>query len=258
MWNIIRAQNYQTRSDIVTVAALIFISALTVISPVFNAIPFSELTGSEYALNFEKAFLLYILLIVTTRVCGWDQSDKTINYELLAGHKKSEIYFGRIITSFIWVGAASVVLLFVPMAACAMINGWGDRADFSEIMLRFLMLLLPLFRIACECILLTFLVRNGGLGTVLGFVLLDISAMISSFMMMEEEVDCPWILGTLNFMVLSSPSDYSYGYVNGEDVVIYDASIDPSLVVGTAAASVLVGAACLIIGFVYFRKSDMK
>ena len=127
MWNIIKAQNYQTRNDIVVIAALIFIGALSIISPYFNGlnIPFSEITGSIYAVNSEKTFLLFILLIVTTRVCGWDQSDKTINYEILAGHNRLAVYFGRIITSIIWVTVSCAVLLFGPLAVCTVINGWG-------------------------------------------------------------------------------------------------------------------------------------
>lgn len=260
MWNIIKAQNYQTRNDIVVIAALIFIGALSIISPYFNGlnIPFSEITGSIYAVNSEKTFLLFILLIVTTRVCGWDQSDKTINYEILAGHNRLAVYFGRIITSIIWVTVSCAVLLFGPLAVCTVINGWGYNADFNGVMLRYLLAFLPIIRVTCELALLTFILRRGGLSGIVGYLLIDGVVITDSILSMESNIEITWQFGVTNLMCLTGFPDFSYGYVNGEDIKVFETALDPSLIIGTAAASIIVGAACLIIGSVIFRKSNMK
>ena len=260
MWNIIKAQNYQTRNDIIVIAALIIIGIMSVISPLFNGlnIPFSELTGSIYAVNSDKSFLLFIILIITTRVCGWDQSDKTINYEILAGHNRAAVYFGRIITSIIWVTAVCAVLMFGPLAVCSVINGWGYSADFNGVMLRYVLSFLPIIRVTCELALLTFILRKGGLSGILGYLLIDGVVIADSIISMETDSKLTWQFGETNLMCVSGFSDFSYGYVNGEDIEVFETALDPSLILGTIAASVIVGAACLIIGSVIFRKSNMK
>lgn len=260
MWNIIRAQNYQTRNDLVVIVSLLLIGILAVISPLFNVVgvPFSDFTGSFYAVNSDNTFLLFIVLIITARVCGWDQSDKTINYELLAGHNRSAVFFGRIITTFIWVGASCAVLTFVPLGVCSAINGWGYSADFSWVMIRYLLAFLPLFRITFELALLTFLLRSSGLSIVLGYLLIDVVVIADSILSVESDIEITWQLGVTNLMRVTGFPDYSYGFVNGEDVIVFESALDQSFIIGTIAASVLVGAACLIIGLVLFKKRDMK
>lgn len=258
MLNIIKAQNYQTRNDIVVVASLLIIGVLSVISPMFNGIRFSDLTGSVYAINSEKMFLLFLVLIITVRVCGWDQSDKTINYEILAGHGRKAVYFGRIIVSLIWSLISCAVLMFVPLGVCSAINGWGYSADFTWVMIRYLLAFLPIIRVTLELALLTFILRSSGLSLVLGYLLIDFSAMAE--MLMDEKTANRffWVLGVPNLMRITGFPDYSYGYVNGEDVIIFDSALSPSLIIATIAASVLVSAACLLLGCIAFKKRDMK
>lgn len=260
MRNIIRALNYQTRNDLVVIVSLLFLGAFSVISPVmnFSAITFSEMTGSMYAVSSDKSMMIFLMLIITTRICGWDQSDKTINYELFAGHSRMAIYFGRIIASFIWVVLVCAVLMLAPVGVCTAINGWGHSADLSGVMLRYLLVFLPIFRLVCEFALLSFLLRNGGLSTILGFIIVQGVALTDSFLSYGENISLNWQFGVLNFINLSGFPDYSYGYVDGKDVMVFDTAIESSVVTGTVAASLLVGAACLVIGSIFFKKTDMK
>lgn len=260
MRNIIRAQNYQTRNDLIVIVSLILFGVVSVVSPQMNVIdvPFSEFTGSFYAVSSDKTFLLYIILVVTTRVCGWDQSDKTINYELLAGHNRSAVYFGRIITSLIWAGAACAVLMFVPPVICLVINGWGYSADFSWVMIRYILAFLPIIRVTFEFALLTFLLRSSGYSLLLGCMIIDGVVLADSILNMESNIEITWHLGITNLVCVTGFPDSGYGYVNGEDVVVYESALGQSLIIGTIVASVLVGAACLAVGCVLFKKRDMK
>ncbi|MGN0599643.1 MAG: hypothetical protein ACI4JK_07080 [Oscillospiraceae bacterium] len=260
MRNIIRALNYQTRNDLVVIISLLFFGIFSVISPLINysGLAFSEMTGSMYAVSSDKSLIIFLILIITTRICGWDQSDKTINYEIFAGHNRMAVYFGRITASFIWVVPVCAVLMFVPMGVCTAINGWGYSADFSGIMLHYLLVFLPIFRLVCEFALLSFLLKNGGASTILGFILVDAAAIADSILSSMGSISLKWQLGTLNFMCLSGFLDYSYGYADGEDVMVFDTSIESSFIIGTVAASLLVGAACLVIGSIFFKKTDMK
>lgn len=260
MWNIIKAQNYQTKNDLLVIISLLLFSMATIFSPLLNYpnLNFSDLTGSMYAVNSEKSFLFFLVLIITTRICGWDQSDKTINYEVLVGHSRGNVYTARIIASFIWIIPAYAIIFFAPTGICTAINGWGHSADFSNVMLRYLLSLLPLCRLVCEFAMMTFFVKKGGISTVLGFVIIEGVAMAESIIGSESDFSLTWQFGISNGVALWTFEDYSYGYVDGIDVVVFDTALEPSLVVGTAAASLTIGALSLLIGSVFFKKTDMK
>lgn len=258
MLNIIKAQNYQTRNDIVVVASLLTLGMLCVISPLFNGVRLDGITGSVYAMNSEKTFMLIIVLFITARVCGWDQSDKTINYEILAGHGRTAVYFGRIIVSLIWSLVSCAVLMFLPLGIFSAINGWGYSADFSWAMIRCLLAFLPIIRVALELALLTFLLRSSGLSIVLGYLLVEFSAMAD--MLMDEKTANKffWALGVPNLMHVTGYTDYSFGFVDGEDVIVFESALSPSMIIGTVAASVIVSVVCLLLGYIAFKKRDMK
>lgn len=258
MWNIIKAQNYQTRNDIVVIVALICVGAISVVSPMLNGISLDNITGSVYAVNSDKTFLVFVALIFTSRICGWDQSDKTINYELLAGHDRSAVYFGRIIATLIWVTISSAVLMIAPLGIFTAINGWGYSAELSWVLIRYLLALLTIIRVTFEFALLTFILRSSGLSLVLGYLLIVGALFLDIIFSMDTDKNKSWLLGVTNLMHVTGFPDYSFGYVNGEDVIVYESTLDATLIVGTTAASVLVGAVCLIIGNVLFRKRDMK
>lgn len=260
MWNIIKAQNYQTKNDLIVILSLLFFGVTTIFTPLFidPSLSFSDLTGSVYAVSSDKSMLLFMIVIVTTRICGWDQSDKTINYEVLVGHSRVTIFFSRIITSFIWTIPVCVIVLFVPLGFCSAINGWGHSADFSWVMIRYLLALLPLCRMICEFAMITFLLKNGGLSTILCFMLVEGIAIADAIIDFGANFSVTWLFGVSNIMALFILEDYSYGYVNGKDVIVYDTALKPSMIIGTVAVSVLVSAACLIIGNVFFKKTDMK
>lgn len=260
MWNIIKAQNYQTKNDLVVIISLLLFSLATIFSPLLNYpnLSFSEWTGSMYAVNSEKSLMFFLVLIITTRICGWDQSDKTINYEVLVGHSRGSVYAARILASFIWIIPVYAIIFFAPIGICTAINGWGHSADFSNVILRYLLSLLPLCRLVCEFAMMTFLLKKGSISTVLGFVIIQGVAMAQAIINSESDFSLTWQFGVSNCMELWTFEDYSYGYVDGIDVVVFDTVLEPSLIIGTTAASLIVGALCLLIGSVFFKKTDMK
>lgn len=259
MWNIIKAQNYQARNDLVIVVSLLFIGAMCLSPLIENPhTDFSEFTGSFFATNSNISFLLILILILSTRICGWDMSDKTINYEILSGHSRTAVFFGRIITSSVWAAACCAVLMFAPLAVCTLFNGWGHTVDFSGLLLRYLLAFLPILRINCEFALITFLVRNGGLSAILNYLLIDGLMIAEMIYSTKDDRSLSILFGVSNFMKLTDFSNYRYGFVDGKDVVIFDSSLEPTFIIGTIAASVLVAGACLLLGSVVFKKSDLK
>ena len=50
----------------------------------------------------------------------------------------------------------------------------------------------------------------------------------------------------------------SFGYIDNQDVIVYDTSLETGFILGTIGISLLIGAVCLFAGYRYFKKCDMN
>ena len=94
MWNLLKALNYQTKRDNVTIYAVII--GLLMSAMMFIDVDIAETDGGQFAAVSGEVLpmaLAYMMIILITRICGWDQTDKTINYEILSGHSRASVYF---------------------------------------------------------------------------------------------------------------------------------------------------------------------
>ncbi|MDE5873976.1 MAG: ABC transporter permease subunit, partial [Lachnospiraceae bacterium] len=140
MWNIMKAQNYQIKGDNLIIYGLLFSLLLPVAGLLLDDTALDYMTGSVYAVSM-FSFLPYIFmiisLIIVTRIIGWDMNDKTINYELLSGHSRAQVFFGRVIMSLVWTIIASVIVAVIPLVIFTIINGWGHSLKVSDFAIRF-------------------------------------------------------------------------------------------------------------------------
>lgn len=260
MWNIIKAQNYQTKSDNVVVYA--FLAGLFLLSVSFlDADSLADMTGSLYLAVAGAGIpivLVIITLILTARICGWDYADKTMNYEVLAGHSRGEVYWGRIISSMLWGMTGGIVLTLLPVLIFTVMNGWGCSMSLQGAVRHLLLLLFPMLRLICEFALLTFLLRSCYVAMIVGWVLYASINIIT--MVVEEASDLKLTVqfAATNMTRLLDFGNYTVGYIDGKDVMIYDTALDSALAVQSVAVSLLAGAVCLMIGYICFKKSDMN
>ncbi|MBQ7981818.1 MAG: ABC transporter permease subunit [Oscillospiraceae bacterium] len=258
MRNIIKALHYQTRTDNVTyysILLMLFFAAMTFIDS-----NITKTTGSEYIAHSGESLSLmptFALLMLSIRICGWDYSDKTMNYEIMSGHHRKEVYFGRVIVSLAWCVTLCFVFMVLPTLIFTLVNGWGVTMDLGGMAIRYLLVLLPMIRIVCQCIMLTFLVKSAYVAWAAGFV---ITMVVSMFTMIAEvltEIKLTWHTATTNLMKLFT-FNQKMGYVNGEDVTICETALDPSFVIGTIAVSLTVSVICIVLGYLFFKKSDVN
>lgn len=96
MWNIIKSQWYQLIRDK-------RVRGIFIVTLLFNgAITFANLDTWEETLkggmitadlaSFYGVMGLIFLLAITAFVMGTDFTDKTLNYEILAGHSRGEVF----------------------------------------------------------------------------------------------------------------------------------------------------------------------
>lgn len=263
MQNLIRAQKYQLKRDKVTRWIwTLFLGSLVVyfVSYMRNE-SLSELTGSHIPILLGEMNMIIMgifVILITARVMGWDYTDKTLNYELMAGHSRGEVYLSRVFLSLVLNIVGCAIYLFLPLLLFGVINGWGYTTDMGNILLRYGLSFLPLFRLVGECVLLTVLLKNCYMVMIIGYVLYYSSMVI--MLVLEPLVDLKWTTQFcfVNFMKLLYMDKCRLQYINGEDVQVYQTALESELLTGTIGVSLIVGIACLGLGYLYFKKSDMN
>lgn len=259
MWNIMKAQNYQIKRDNLVIIGFLVCLVLPVLGIYLADIGVDNMDGSLFTVAmfgiFPFVFLLLSLILVT-RICGWDMNDKTINYELLAGHSRTEVYFGRAMSSLLWTMVGCVLVSLIPILLFTAVKGWGHSLDIGDAVIRYGVMLLALFRWSCELTLLTFLLRNNYAAAVLGFVIFDFGTIFALIMEeMGQKVD--WQLASANMMNLSDVSNYRNIMIGDMQVTVYEAMLGTSEIIYSVVASVVVGVICIAAGYIVFRRHDM-
>lgn len=259
MWNIMKAQNYQAKSDNINIYILI----VGLILPFLDVLDdMDKISGSMYFIVSGSGTVFILSLIVTLvlvcRICGWDLADKTLNYEVLSGHKRSEIYFGRVFVSLFYSMLFCMVLIVIPILVISIINGFGDTFSLKNVFLHYMLLLFPLLRLACELVLLTFLVNNCYAAMILGWMIFCFSMIGSMILEGLSNIDLTFHFVATNIISLFQFDNYHLEEISGKEVMVFQNNLDFSLVIGTITASVLVGGICLAIGYLVFRKRDLS
>lgn len=261
MWNLMRAHNYQVRRDnfvIFTIlTGLIMMVGMMLLDA--SSSP-GELSGDLCVVYGSQTWFIAlsaVIIILMPRIFAWDMTDKTINYEVMTGYSRTKVYFSRVIVSVIWSVGVTMLLLLGVIGFFTLLNGWGNQMDAANTMKRMLLVVFPMFRFACEVMLLTILLKNCYVSMVIIFVLNEASIVIT--LILEDFFGKTKGLGLamMNCMELADFTNYKFVYINGEDVAVYETAIESSYVLSTIGVSLLAGAICLIIGYVVFKKRDM-
>lgn len=163
MWNIIRAQWYQLIRDKrvrgTFVVMLLFNAAFTFA----NIDGYEEIKGGRIMADMGSFFglmgLLFMLVLMAF-VMGTDFVDKTLYYEILTGHSRKEVLFGRFLVA-LSAGSlgAMTIMLFCPLVLTVGF-GWGYVPEAGSTFLRCVLVFGVLFRIACETMLIAVIVKN--------------------------------------------------------------------------------------------------
>ena len=262
MLNIMKAMNYQIRRDNVVIYALL----VGIFLPFFNVIietgfDLDALYGGLFVAQFGTMypiFLVMVFVILVPRIGGWDLTDKTLNYEIMAGHSRKEVYFGRVILSLVWSMLSGIVIMVLPVMMMTMINGWGENVNVLDVVIRYMLVLFPMFRFICELVLLTFLLRNCYAAMLIGWMFFGVSLIGSMLYVELTEKKLTVQLAVSNMTALFGFENYKLEYIGGEDIPVYSAGLSSSMAGSTILVSLLVGGACLAIGYVVFRKRDMS
>ena len=203
-------------------------------------------------------FPIFILALIVGTICGEDYKDKVANYEVLSGHSRKSIFFARSLMG-ITVGAVlATFLCFVPIIVGTMIGGWGDELILSDVIIRCLLFIFPMLRLAAFFALLTFIIKNPYIMTAIGFVVSMSNSLLSGMFSHSKSI----YISIFNMALLTKYDGWSLYNVEPQGGIVqyhsYISALSPGLVIGTIAASLVMTAFYLFMGYALFRRDDLN
>lgn len=260
MKNLIKAQLYQLRKNklvIIVFFAVLLIQFTNIIGEIsYNG---NEFGASTYIVDMglEMIFMsLFFPIIFTGCVCGGDFPDKTTNYELMSGHTRKQVYFSRAVISLVGGVVGELIIIVAPIVTLSVVYGWGTEILVKEAVIRYLLMALPIVRMICEFIFLTYVVKNPYITMAGSYFVFTLGLSFVELFSDKASV----FLGVTNIMKLGAYESWStYTLDNTVDLIkVYDAALSAGDIVSTIFGSVIIGGLFLLMGYRYFREDDLN
>lgn len=257
MKNIVRAQIYQLKKERLLPIVFVLCIGLLCIT-IINQRDFDTFGEilCEISSIVPQMSLLFLFTAVAV-ICGRDFADKTGNYEIMGGHTRKEMYMGRASLAIGVAVVGSVLICYAIIGLGSAFMGWGDAVSLKDVLLRVTLMSFPMFRIACEAVFLTFIIRNAYIVMAAGYVYIFF---ITELLLGMSTQPASYYLGISNLAKLMDMTAFqTYSPVNpGVKMTVYDASISLSDAGGTVIVSVVVGVVFLVLGYHFFKTDDME
>lgn len=257
MKNIIKAQLYQLKKERLLTIVFWGLFAVLLMDAFFGSGEGVTLSGSETAakvLQFHSIISSLFVFMVTGICCCSDFLDKTANYEIMSGHTRKEVYLGRVIPCIIIGTTGWLILICSPYILCTAVAGWGTKLAFGDFLLRVVLMILPIIRIICEFIMLSFIIRNPYIIMGIGYGVFVLGGLSEAFSQTGS-----YFLGITNLTLLSGFDTWlTFGMNNGAENYIYESALPVNDIVCTIIFSVIFSAASLFLGYHFFKTDDVN
>ena len=264
MKDLMRSQFYSLRRELKLLLpmAVLFIAGILVSAVismgetmVFEDNAFGiDLSGSMIftsSVNY-NIYILVFVFIVTGLIASRDLSDKSVNYEIMYGHDRKNVFLSRAAAAMT-AGAGGGILIFmcVPLTATA-IYGWGNSISLSALLLRTLMIFLLYCRVSAEIIFLSALVKRTHIvyiiGTTAGFLELILG---------EETEGSRYALAANADMSILDFKMFSLSHLDDKTELFFDSRIEPFTVAAVCISYAFITVAFIYIGRRTFERSDL-
>lgn len=262
MFNLIKAQNYQMIRSNATILTFIICIAFAFIPFVGMDSSFSsDITGGLYTTMYLEMMIFVIMIIsmvLVTRVMGWDFADKTINYEVLAGHSRGEVFFARFLDATVWGILGTLGTTILSIGVVSLLYGWGNEVLFSEFLIRYLYIIVVAFRFICFCALVTILMKNHIAAGLVSFMLAEGSVMVQILSEEVLNINCKHWFALGDMFEIAEVTNSRNIIENGIEISRYDMSMEPGYVLTGILVSLVISAVYIGIAYYQFKKRDMR
>lgn len=160
MNRLVKAELYRIRHSSNLMEWTIVICIILFIMPALTDIHFYEKTVSENLVILGELSAIYIMIFtaVLISVCiGISYQNKMAYYEVMEGHKISNIIFSKLIVHVSVMAAGWIVPYCIFLAVMAWKNGMGGS---DKILLRIILLIIIHIHVCAASVLITTSVRN--------------------------------------------------------------------------------------------------
>ena len=264
MLNIIRSVNYGLRRDagvIISVIAMIILPffILTAVS-IASGTASKDLTPSfmvgTQLLGMIFAFSFVGITIISCKAMGMDGSDKTINYEIMSGHRRFKIFAGRTIAGIMWGTVLILIIDSIPVLVFYLANGWGKETDPLDIIFRMLLLFFPILRLSAFGMMLASVFSSAGKGIAAGFGAFMITDIIESVLAEGLDFKTDYVFGFINILSLLIPQNSREFIIDGKPVTVFETAVTGKMIYMTVLASLFFTVLYLTVSYILFRKKD--
>ncbi len=199
-------------------------------------------------------------LIVAPLIFGEDINDRTINYEIMKGHSRKEVFFSRLLVTLGITVSGSLLLTLLPLIVIEIMNGFGDKVSLGSILVKTLISILPIIRLTSEIVFFTVIVSNKYIGALFGFVFTEVSVVIlenvgHGYM---TSVNC---LGTTTLLSLGSYKEDVIWRMSGsarDYLCTFSDAIEPKQYVLMAVITLIFTGIFAMLGYSFFKTEDMR
>ena len=198
--------------------------------------------------------------LTVAMVSATDFMDKTINYELISGRSRAASFFGRAVPVLIAGPLLAAAVNALPLLLYGMLYGVGDVVPVSEVIRRFLLMLLPNIRLTAFCLMIVFITKNPMSAILVSFftpVFGMVQSGAASVPMLDKMTAHPFLLAPLGLCRFGTfDSWYTYD-LNLNQYFTYDSVLSASTVWPILLCAVIMTAVYLLIGYHFFHVDDM-
>lgn len=265
MKEIIKSQLYETvKSKSVWIIALVI--ACFAGSECCARLEFVEgedvYTGTmAMGLSMDLYAVAFFTFVIASFMCR-DYKNRTINHDILSGYSRKQVFFGRMIPAYVIGSVAAFIYIYPAVISQTIKYGWGSDVTALSMVLRNIMFLLLLFRMAGETALLSVVIKRTWI--VYGVLLLFGYAQQSAFIFIlshYEQLKFLWYLWLLSGSggpsLILSPGYEEVFNDAGEVVKQFEQVLSMQDTLVSVLSSILIGTLCLYIAFRLFEKRDM-
>lgn len=259
MVNVIRAQAYQVLRENYTYYCLLaglLLNGFGFILEIADSGAKATMTGSYWVTAIASTMPIaigFIVILLTTHICGSDMEDGTLNYEVLTGTRRSRIYMGRFTVSLICCLISYVIIILLPTALITLIFGWGNTMTAQAGVRRLLLVMVPVIKQCCLYTMLTFVTMQAKVIVMLGFIITLGEAVVEMFELKFAE----YFLTLITIGKLYDVQNYGIGFIDGEDVTVLKDTVTSGELIRLSAVTLAAAAVMLCIGGLVFKKRDI-
>lgn len=264
MKNIIRSMTYELKKTkairVTFIVGLLFVllEGFLNIDPSSDNMP--QNTSQLVADNGSSNILIFVFVasILVGYICSGDFRDKVINYEILSGHSRKQVFISRFIPGVLLVAFLITILQFSMMIPGAILYGWGDAVSLKDVIIRTLLAFFPAVRFSAFIVVIAFIVKSQNIMIGVGYALFEFCGIVEQFGIGKNS----YANSIYNWKLLFDFKGVPAKGVDAADAVVkytsYTSTVHGQMVLWTILISLIMTAIYMFVGYSLFRRDDLS